>query len=95
MGFNVGSMVVMTTRPTTLIQSMRDELRDRRQARIEYQALKNALASYNSPAEIDDLLLVAENEGPDAAAMRDILSANMSRYHLSHTGSMPGMRLGA
>lgn len=82
----------MTSTPSTLIQSMRSDLRERRAARSEYRALKAALATYNSPAEIDDLLFMAETEGPDAAALRDILSNNLQRYHVSHTGSMPGMR---
>jgi hypothetical protein len=85
----------MTSKPSTLIQSMRTDLHERRAARAEYRALKAALATYNSPAEIDDLLFVAESEGEDATALRDILSHNLQRYHVSHTGSMPGMRLSA
>ena len=91
----MGTMDDMTSKPCTLILSMRDDLRERRAARADYRSLKAALATYNSPAEIDDLLLMTEGEGPDAAAVRDILSGNLRRYHLSHTGSMPGMRLGA
>lgn len=85
----------MTSNPATLIRSIRDDLRERRTAREEYRSLKAALATYNRPADIDDLLLMAEGEGPDAVAVRDILSGNLRRYHLAQTGSMPGMRLGA
>lgn len=88
----------MTNKPTTLIQSMRDDLRERRAVRAEYRALKSALATYNSPAEIDDLLLMAEGEGDDAAVLRTILSTNMHRYHVAHSGGkpgLPGMRLSA
>lgn len=85
----------MTMNPTTLLRSVRDEVRERRSARAEYRALKAALAGYNSPSDIDDLLHAADGEGPDATAVREILSGNLRRYHLTHSGTVPGLRLGA
>lgn len=85
----------MTNKTSTMIQSVRDDLRERRAARAEYRALKAALATYNSPAEVDDLLLVAEAEGQDASAVRDILATNLGRYERSHAGSVSGMRYSA
>ncbi len=85
----------MTNKTSTMIQSVRDDLRERRAARAEYRALKSALASYNSPAEINDLLLVAEAEGADTDTVRDILADNMQRYHISHHGEVQGLRYSA
>ena len=83
------------TRTTTLIRSVRDDLRDRRAARAEYRALKAALSSYRSPAEIDDLLVMADDEDAESAVVRDILSSNLRRYHVAHGGTVSGMRFSA
>lgn len=91
-GWNID---VMTTKTSAKIQSVRNDLRDRRQARTEYRALKSALASYNSPADIDDLLLVAEAEGENTEAVRDILATNLSQYHTTHRGDVPWLRYSA
>ena len=82
-------------RTTTLIRSVRDDLRGRRAARAEYRELKAALASYRSPSEIDDLLIMADDEGADSAVVRDILSGNLRRYHATHAGTLAGMRYSA
>ena len=39
-----------------LVATVRDELRDRRQARAERRGLERELATYNTPAEVNDLL---------------------------------------
>ena len=83
------------TRTTTFIRSVRDDLRERRAARTEYRALKAALASYRSPAEIDDLLVLADDENAESAVVRDILSGNLRRYHVTHGGGVGGMRYSA
>lgn len=83
------------TRTTTLLRSVRDDLRDRRAARAEYRALKAALASYRSPAEIDDLLVMADDEDAESAVVRGILSGNLSRYHATHGGTVGGLRYSA
>jgi hypothetical protein len=85
----------MTNKTSTLIQSVRDDLRERRAARAEYRALKASLASYRSPAEIDDLLLVADGDGADSAVVRGILSDNLRRHHASQPSSVAGFRYSA
>ena len=77
------------------LRAVREDLRGRRAARAEYRELKAALASYRSPSEIDDLLLMADDEGADSAVVRDILSGNLRRYHATHAGTMAGMRFSA
>lgn len=83
------------TKTTTLLRSVRDDMRGRRAARAEYRALKAALASYRSPAEIDDLLVMADEEDAESAAVRDILSGNLRRYHATHGATVGGMRYSA
>ncbi|KAB7746226.1 hypothetical protein GA707_01500 [Nostocoides sp. F2B08] len=82
-------------RTTTLIRSVRDDLRERRAARAEYRALKAALASYRSPAEIDDLLVMADDENAESALVRDILSGNLRQYHATHGAGLGAMRYSA
>ncbi len=81
-----------TTQPTTSARSrstqlwstVRDELRERRQQRAEYRALERDLASYNTPAEVDDLLGAIRNEeGPDAERIRRILARNLHHNQLA------------
>lgn len=62
------------------IRTLRDELRQRRAARAQYLALRQELASYRTPAEVDDLLgVIADQEGPEAQQIRDILLDNLTR----------------
>jgi hypothetical protein len=59
------------------ISAIRDELRERREARAAYDALKRELASYQTPREVDDLLgVIANQEGPEAQQLRDMLLDN-------------------
>jgi hypothetical protein len=61
-----------------LFSTIRDELRERREARARYDDLKRELASYNTTREVDDLLGVVMNqEGPEAEQIRDILLDNL------------------
>lgn len=83
------------TKRNSLIRSVRDDLRERRVARAEYRALKAALASYRSPAEIDDLLIMADDENAESAVVRDILSGNLRRYHATHGAAVGAMRYSA
>ena len=65
-------------RSLQLWTSVRDELRERRQARTERRALEHDLSAYTKPAEIDDLLAVIENEDSFAAdQVRAILGRNL------------------
>ncbi len=64
--------------------TVRDELRERRQARAEYRSLERDLASYVTRAEVDDLLAsVGPTEGPDAERIRLILARNLQRSQLA------------
>jgi hypothetical protein len=55
------------------INTIRDELSERREARARYNAMKRDLASYRTPREIDDLLGVIEyQEGPEAPEAQQI-----------------------
>ena len=58
--------------------TIRDELRERREARARYVDLKRELGSYRTPHEVNDLLGVVMNqEGPAADEIRDILLDNL------------------
>ena len=71
-------------RSQNLWATMRDELRERRQDRAEYRALERDLASYNTRADIDDLLgSIRLVEGPDAERIRLILARNLHRNQLA------------
>jgi hypothetical protein len=66
------------SRPRQLLVTVRDELRERRRVRASYRELERSLSSYNSGAEVDELLaMVADQEGPDAERVRRILARNM------------------
>ena len=59
------------------ITTIRDELRERREARARYNAMKRELAAYRTLREVDDLLGVIEHQdGPEAQQIRDILFEN-------------------
>ena len=67
------STVVRDRISTTL-----DQVRARRQERTERLALEQELASYRTPNEVNDLLgVIANEEGPDAQRIRDILLDNV------------------
>ena len=60
------------------ITTLRDELRERREARASYEPCKRELASYQTTREVDDLLgVLANQEGPEAQQIRDILLDNL------------------
>lgn len=62
------------------MNTIRDELRARREARARYKAMKRELASYTTPREVDDLLSAIEHQDtPEADQIRDILFANRRR----------------
>ena len=71
-------MNIATNPVRGLVSTIRDELRERREARARYDALKRELASYRTTREVDDLLGVVMNqEGPEAEEIRDILLDNL------------------
>jgi hypothetical protein len=58
--------------------TLREAARRRRDARAVRQRLAAELASYDNPAQIDDLLARLDGQsGPDAEHMRTVLTANM------------------
>jgi hypothetical protein len=71
-------MVLMNTntflrQPVELVVSVRDELRERREARAGRRVLERELASYTTPAEVNDLL--GSLRGQDDQAVQDIRDA--------------------
>lgn len=61
-----------------LVATVRDDLRERRAQRANYQALKQELSTYRTASEIDDLLSTITNEdSPEAEQMRSILLSNL------------------
>lgn len=61
--------------------NVRDELRERRQARAAHRALERELATYTTPAEVDDLLGALRGQdgaGPDE--IRGILARNLQQH---------------
>jgi hypothetical protein len=70
--------------PMRLLATVRDDLRERRQARTAQRTLREELATYTTTAEIDDLLgSVRGQEGPDADQIRDILTRNLQDRRLA------------
>lgn len=71
-------------RPSSrLVATVRDDLRERRQARVSRRTLERELAAYTSPADINDLLGSLQGQD-DAAAeqVRDIVLRNQLRQSL-------------
>jgi hypothetical protein len=59
---------------------VRTEIRERRHERAEHRTLERELASYRTPSEIDELLVVlGQHEGPEAQEVREILLQNQRR----------------
>jgi hypothetical protein len=70
----------MTT--SALWTTVKDELRERREAREALRKLRGDLEHYRTPSEIDDLLAsVDAHETPEAELIRSILSENLRSYH--------------
>ena len=69
------------TRPlTSLWTTVRSQLRDSRDAHTARAALQRELASYNSPADLDDLHAILDRySDQDTADIRRILAAQSSR----------------
>jgi hypothetical protein len=76
-----------TAQPRALraLSSVRDDLRERRQARAEYRALERDLASYTTHAQVDDLLAAIRDEDSlEAETIRAILGRNLLRSNANH-----------
>jgi hypothetical protein len=70
----------MTT--SALWNTVKDELRERREGREALRKLRADLQHYRTPADIEDLLAsVDAQETPEAEMIRSILSENLRAYH--------------
>jgi hypothetical protein len=71
-----------------LMATVRDDLRERRQARTARRTLERELASYSTPAQVNDLLAaLAGQDGDEAAEVRDIVLRNQLRHDLHRYAS--------
>ena len=62
--------------------TVKDELRERREARASRNALRADLAHYRTPSDIEDLLAsVDSQDSPEADIIRDVLMDNLRAYH--------------
>jgi hypothetical protein len=63
-----------------LLTSVRDDLRERREARAVRRKLQRELATYSTRAEVDDLMaLLHHQESAQADQVRGILLRNLHR----------------
>ena len=71
---------VMTT--SALWNTVKDELRERREAREALRRLRADLQHYRTPSDIEDLLAsVDAQDTPEAEMIRTILTENLRAYH--------------
>jgi hypothetical protein len=71
-----------------LVATVRDELRGRRVARANRRSLERELASYNTTAQINDLLgSLSGQDGPAVDAVRTMVARNAARQHLNRFAS--------
>src|SRR6478752_3193117 len=76
----------MTT--STLWNTVKDELRERREGREALNRLRADLQHYRTPSDIDDLLASVDSEDtPEAEMIRSILSENLRGYHAPRSAS--------
>lgn len=67
---------------TTIIRSLRDDLRARREAAAARRTLEHELAAYRTPEAIRDLLAAADRStDSEAELVRSILTDNLAAYH--------------
>ena len=67
---------------STIWTNVKDELRERREARAAHNALRADLAHYRTPSDIEDLLATVDTQDtPEAELIRDVLMDNLRYYH--------------
>ncbi len=67
---------------STIWTTVKDELRERREARAAHNALRADLAHYRTPSDIEDLLATVDTQDtPEAEVIRDVLMDNLRSYH--------------
>jgi hypothetical protein len=60
-----------------ILAGVRDERRQRREARDAYLKLERELSTYSTPAQVDDLLIaLSGHDDHDSQVIRDILTRN-------------------
>jgi hypothetical protein len=64
------------------LTEVRSSMSERRQARAARRALESELATYRTPAEVEDLFaaLRTQDDNPTAEGMRTILLANLESH---------------
>ncbi len=73
-------------REAGLWTTFRAEARAHRAARAEHKKLRAALAAYNTPEAINDLLAMVDRSGAPAGEVRAILTDNLVEYQRHHAG---------
>jgi hypothetical protein len=67
---------------STIWTTVKDELRERREARATLNTLRADLAHYRTPSDIEDLLATVDTQDtPEAEIIRDVLMDNLRAYH--------------
>jgi len=71
------------------LSELRTALGERRQARAAHRAMEAELATYRTPAEVEDLFaaLRRHDDSPSAEQMRRILFANLQGSIHTHTAA--------
>ncbi len=70
-----------------LWSTVKDELRERREARDASRKLHADLATYRTPRDIDDLLAtMSHDDSPEAGEVRDVLMGNLASYRPYRAG---------
>ena len=70
------------------LSELRTTLRERRQATADRRAMAADLASYRTPAEIEDLFAaIRTQDDPATEEMRGILFANRQSHELTRTAA--------
>ena len=71
-------------RPHGWLTELRSARSERRRARAARRALEAELATYRTPAEVQDLFaaLRTQDDNPTAEGMRSILYANLEQQHV-------------
>ena len=65
-----------------LVATVRDELRDRREARTQRRTLERELATYGTTAEINDLLGSMHGDDTAIQEIREVVLRNQLRHGL-------------
>ena len=74
---------------STIWTTVKDELRERREARAAHNALRADLAHYRTPSDIEDLLATVDTQDtPEAELIRDVLMDNLRVYYHQRSAAL-------